>query len=278
MTRIGFVDDDLNNFHADTYLQAIRGPLAERGFTVAACTALQADAGRSWAAKNDVPYFDGPAAMRDAVDVIAVLAPSTPATHLPLCEAVLPLGKPTFVDKTFAPDPATAERVFDLAAAHGVPVQSTSALRTTAIQKAAQGLAAPLTAVNTWAGGSTFDEYGVHPMEIVVSCLGSDAVRLTRAGGNDQFELLIEFAGGQTATVNFNAGEYVPFRAALTTRKGTEIFDIDDQVLFVDAASAILDFFAAGQPLVPRAETMTIMRLLNAAAKPECRSGWVAIG
>ncbi|MEN1681107.1 MAG: Gfo/Idh/MocA family oxidoreductase [Planctomycetota bacterium] len=278
MTRIGFVDDDLNNFHADTYLKAIRGPLAGRGFTVAGCTALQSDAGRTWAAANETPYFEGPAQMAAEVDVFAVLAPSKRATHFPLCERVLPLGKPTFVDKTFAPDPATAERIFQMADAHGVPVQSTSALRTTAIQGAVQKLSAPLTAVNVWAGGSTFDEYGVHPVEIAVSCLGPGVERLTRAGGEAQFELLVEFAGGRTATINFNAGEYVPFRAALTTAKGTEVVGIDDQALFTDAASAILDFFEAGQALVPREETLAVMRLLEAAERPGCRTSWVSVG
>ncbi len=32
--KIGFVDDDLDNFHANTYLDAIRGPLLSRGWQV----------------------------------------------------------------------------------------------------------------------------------------------------------------------------------------------------------------------------------------------------
>jgi len=38
-------------------------------------------------------------------------------------------GKPTFVDKTFAPNAAAAERIFNLAAKHKTPVWSSSALR-----------------------------------------------------------------------------------------------------------------------------------------------------
>ncbi len=52
--RIGFVDDDLDNFHANTYLKALRGPLAERGWRVAGATALQAEKGRGWADRNQV--------------------------------------------------------------------------------------------------------------------------------------------------------------------------------------------------------------------------------
>jgi hypothetical protein len=46
--RIGFVDDDLDNFHSRVYLEAIRGPLKERGFVVAGATALQPEKSRAW--------------------------------------------------------------------------------------------------------------------------------------------------------------------------------------------------------------------------------------
>src|SRR5688500_14447267 len=77
--RIGFVDDDLDNFHARVYLEAIRGPLKDRGFVVAGATALQHEKSRAWAAKNNLEYFDSAAALDKAVDVYAILAPSTPA-------------------------------------------------------------------------------------------------------------------------------------------------------------------------------------------------------
>jgi hypothetical protein len=49
-------------------------------------------------------------------------APSTPETHLELCQAVLPFGKATYVDKTFAPDLATAREIFALADQHAAAV------------------------------------------------------------------------------------------------------------------------------------------------------------
>jgi hypothetical protein len=53
---------------------------------------------------------------------------------------VLPFGKTTFVDKTFAPDVATAERIFKKADQHKAALQSSSALRYTAVQKVVQEL------------------------------------------------------------------------------------------------------------------------------------------
>src|SRR5690349_20236031 len=113
--RIGFVDDDLDNFHARVYLEAIRGPLKDRGYVVSGATALQHEKSRAWAAKNNLEYHESAATLDKATDVYAILAPSTPGTHEALCGQILPFGKTTFVDKTFAPDAAAAQRIFALA-------------------------------------------------------------------------------------------------------------------------------------------------------------------
>lgn len=275
--RIGFVDDDLDNFHANTYLSALRGSLAGRGWEVAGVTALQAEKGAAWAAEKGVAYFETVADLAAAVDVMAILAPSTPETHEALAAQVLPHGMTTFIDKTFAPDTAAAARIFALADSNRVAVQSTSALRTTAIQTQLDELEDPVVNLGVWAGGASFAEYGVHPVEIAVSCLGPEAKRLTVAGADHHPTIAIEFSRGRVATIDFNAGEYTPFVAMLTTERWSRHVVVDDKRLFIDAAAAILDFFDAGQPLVPREETLAVMRILEAAKLPAARDGWVAV-
>src|SRR5437764_129473 len=110
MKRIGFVDNKLENFHANVFLKAYRDTLKSRGATVAGCFALDADNGKAWAAHNDVPYFNSVEALNDHVDAYMILAPSNPELHLKLAEMVFPFGKTTYVDKTFAPDLATAQK------------------------------------------------------------------------------------------------------------------------------------------------------------------------
>lgn len=272
-TRIGFVDDNLDNFHARTYLEALRGPLAARGFEVAGATALQSDAGAAWCAEHEIEYFASVERLLSNVDAVAVLAPSTPETHWSLCERVLPAGKPTFVDKTFAPDATTAQRIFALADRFGAPIQSTSALRTTNVQEAALGLEQPLVNMAVWAGGASWAEYGVHPVELIVSCMGPEVDSVMAAGSGDHPLVLLSFSESRTATISFNATAYVPFLTALTTPQSTQFVEVNDEHLFVDAAAAMLDFFAAGQALVPRAETLAVMRVLDAVLNPEARFG-----
>lgn len=275
--RIGFVDDDLNNFHANTYLDALRGPLSDRGYEVAGATAIQAENGVKWSEEKGVTYFPSVEELAAAVDHFVVLAPSAPETHHALCEQVLPHGKSTFVDKTFAPDVATAERIFALADENGVAIQTTSALRTTNVQQEVAQMDELLVSVAQWAGGASFEEYGIHPVELAVSCLGLEPERLTICGAVHHPTLTIAFSDGRVATIDFNAQEYVPFVAVLTGDKSCKAVVVDDSKLFVDAASAILDFFDAGEALVPRGETMAVLRILAAANRPDARKGWVTI-
>jgi hypothetical protein len=273
--RIGFVDDNLDNFHARVYLEALRGPLKERGFTVTGATALQHEKSRAWAAKNNLEYFDTPAALDKVVDVYAILAPSTPKTHEELCAAVLPFGKTTFVDKTFAPDAATAEKIFKMADQHKVALQTSSALRYTAVQKAFNR--DEVRHVVVWAPGGSYDEYVIHPTEMAVSCLGPEVQSLLRRGVDTESQLLVNFSGGRTAVVNVYVKKKTPYAASITTSKETRYLEVDTKPLFVDAAAGMLDFFAAGKELVDRRETLAIMRILDASRDPAALQGFVKV-
>ena len=50
--RIGYFDYRLDNFHAEVYLKALRGPLAHRGYQVAGATALVPEPSRDWAGER----------------------------------------------------------------------------------------------------------------------------------------------------------------------------------------------------------------------------------
>jgi predicted dehydrogenase len=276
--RIGFVDDDLDNFHTRVYLEALRGPLKDRGFVVTGATALQAEKSRAWAAKNNLEYFDTVAALDKVVDCYAVLAPSTPQTHEELCGRVLPFGKTTFVDKTFAPNAAAAERIFTLADQHKVALQTTSALRYTAVQKYVAGVGLKeIRHVIAWAPGGSYDEYAIHPLEMAVSCLGAEAQSLMRRGPDAESQLLLNFSEGRTAVVNVHVKKKTPYAASVTTTKETRYFEVDTKPLFVDAAAGMLDFFAAGKALVDRRETLALMRILDASRNPAARESFIKL-
>jgi hypothetical protein len=276
--RIGFVDDNLENFHANTFLQLSRGPLQSRGFVIAGCTGLDAAAGRAWSAKTNVPYMADVNALNAVVDAFMVLAPSTPDTHLELSRRVVPFRKPIYVDKTFAPDLATAQEIFRLADEFKTPMQSTSVLRYTSVQDEVKKTPGdPVEHMVAWGGGGSFGEYAVHPLELLVSVMGPEAEELMRRGSADRSQLLINFSGGRSAVVNVYTGSSTPYAASVTNRKGTRLIQVDQKLMFQNSLSATMDFFESRSPNVDRRETLAIMAILDAAAKPEALREFVTI-
>ncbi len=273
--RIGFVDFDLNNFHADVYLKLLRGDLQSRGFTVAGATALQAESSQAWCAQNKVPYYYDVDTLDAHIDCYAVLAPSNPEVHETLCQHVFPCGKPTYVDKTFAPDLATAERIFALADQHGVAMQTSSALRYSNVQERLAEMEGDLLHVVTWGGGSSFGEYAIHPLELAISCMGPDVERLHRRGAGECAQLLLDFSDSRTAVVNVYTNTSTPFAAALTTTGGTEYIAVDSSAIFRNTAAAMLNLFECGTASVDRRETVAIHSALDAAKTEAARSGFV---
>ncbi len=280
--RIGLVDECLGNFHSDVYLDAIRGPLAERGLTISGATALERDSGRAWAKKNQVPFFEDVDALDSAVDYYMILAPSNPACHLSLCEQVFPHGKTTYVDKTFAPDLATAKKIFQLADHYQVAVQTSSALRYTEVQavvrKRMLSSKSPVCHLAVWGGGTSLEEYAIHPLELAVSCLGAGADALLALGDAEHPHWVLRYGDGHLASIDFNAHAHVPYAAAVTTAQGTEWISVDDSHLFIDAASAILDFFTQGEAQIDRQESLLIRSILDRIQAHGAQGEFVPIG
>jgi predicted dehydrogenase len=276
--RIGFVDLNLENYHANVFLQALRGPLESRGFSVAGATGTRTPESRAWAEKNRVPLFESHDALNAAVDFFMVLAPSNPEAHLDLCQGILPFRKPTYVDKTFAPNHDIARQIFAVADKHATPIQTSSALRYTNVQDEVRKAApAKVEHMITWGGGGSFDEYAIHPLELLISVMGHEATGLMRRGTPERSQLLVEFTGGRTGVVNVFPKTNTSFAASFTTDKATRHVEVDVSKIFVNNQAAILDFFAAGKPNVDRRESLILMRLLDAARDPRALKSFVAV-
>ncbi len=277
--RIGFVDYHADNYHANMYLAACKGKLRERGFSVVGCHALREKPSRAWAAANNLDYYSDPAELNEHVDYFAVLAPSNPEAHLELCQRVIPFGKPTYVDKTFAPDTRTAKAIFALADRTGTAVQTTSALRYTNVQDtvADMGGTEAVRHIVTWGGGSSFAEYGIHPLELAISCMGPHVTRVMRRGTKTQTQLLLEFPRGRTAVVNTFIKANTPYAASISTTTETRHVPVDGNSLFVDMADAIFSFFDAGKAQIDRHESLIIRHILDRAEDPAAIGAFVKL-
>jgi len=275
--RIGYVDYKLENYHANTFLSIFREQLKDRAASVVGCFGLDQEVARAWSAKNGVPLFSSVNELAANVDAFMVLAPGNPETHWVLCEMTLPIGKPTYVDKTFAPDVETAKRIFALAEKHNAPMQTTTALRYTNVQDELKQMRHPLRHMVAWGGGSSFAEYAIHPLELVISCMGPDALSVMRRGSGDQSQLLINFSDDRTAVANVYTNADTPFAATLSTAQNTRYIKVDAGKIFVNNAAAIVDFFEAKKPNINPRESLMIRRILDVADDPGVTKGFVRL-
>ena len=264
--RIAFVDHHLDNFHANTYVKAIRETLKDRGYTVSGCFAPNDPDAKSWSTKHNVALFTDAEELNKATDFYCILAPSAPETHLDLSRRILPFGKTTYIDKTFAPDLATAHLIFELADQHRTKIQTSSALRYTDVQQKLNEVGKDkLRHMIAWGSGSSFKEYAIHPVEMVVSCMGPDCTSLMRRGAGEYSQLLLNFSNERTAVANVYTAGHTPFAAAITTTQSTQYIPVNNATLFTNMAAAILDFFDRNEPQVDRSQTLTIRKILDAA-------------
>ena len=175
---IGFVDYYINEWHANNYVGWIK-EASERlkgDFVVGyAWAELERDPGEGvttdeWCEKYGVTKCESIDELCEKSDYVIVLAPSNPETHLRYAEAVLKYGKNTYIDKTFAPDFATARKIFDIADMHNARFFSSSALRYAPELQNTKGAVSMVTE----GGGSNFEEYLIHQVEMTIKTLGTD--------------------------------------------------------------------------------------------------------
>ena len=129
----------------------------------------------------------------------------------------------------------------------------------------------------TWGGGSSFAEYAIHPLELLVSCLGAAAQSMMRRGTAEYSQLLVNFSNGRTGVANVYTHGDTPFAASVTTPKETKILTVDTSKIFVNNAAAVLDLFESRKPSVDREETIIIRRILDVAEDPAALTGFVTL-
>lgn len=285
MKKIGFIDYFLNEWHANNYPAWIRANAAETGraydvaYAWAEIDAYHGISTAEWCAEQKVGRIGTLEELVDKSDCLIVLSPDHPVQHERLASLALMSGKPVYVDKTFAPDLASAKRMIGLAAAYGTPMFTSSALRFS------RELAAyPDAKVNrgtieyvATTGPGTFANYSIHQLEMIVSLMGPGACRiksLSTAGGR---LFVIDYGTGRQASMTQMSA--APFQATIQLKDGEGVFAGPCTHFFPRFIHALLDFFDSSVPPVRPEETLSIMALLEAGgqalAAPDV---WIDIG
>lgn len=273
MKKIGFIDFFLDEWHSNNFPTWIRDNVRaknramEVAYAWAETTAPTGVDTAAWCAKNDVQELPS---LEDVVaqsDYLIVFSPDHPEHHERLSRLPLMSGKPVYIDKTFSPDLASGQRMFDLAAEHGTPMFSASSLRDALELEEylpASDRTHKIEFVAT-SGPGVYANYAVHQFEMIVALHGLGAKRvksLSSAHGN---LLAVDYGDGRKAS--FLQIPSLPFQVSLqfANGEGKHIPQVTD--IFPRQIDSLLDFFESGIPPVPRAETLEIMALIEAGKK-----------
>lgn len=278
MLHIGFIDYFLDEWHANNYPKWIRqaggaaGVEAGVSFAWAEIDKPDGLTTAAWCAQYGAERYASQEALIEASDAIIVLSPDHCERHEALAHLALRSGKPVYIDKTFAPDIAAGQRMFDLAGRHGTPLFSSSALRFAGELAPWQG--DPTIGFVATTGPGSLDTYLVHQAEMVVALLGDAPQRVLATGGDGAWQVLVDFGGRQASMLQM---PNLDFTVALSAG-GEDGRLLHPGAYFEGLIAAMIPFFRTGVPPVSRAQTMAVMALLEAARQATASPGqWVSV-
>ena len=265
MKKIGFVDYFISEWHANNYPAWIERICAEMGadYKVAYAWAeldtspVDGISTAEWCEKFGAERCATIDELCEKSDVIVILSPSNPETHLRYAEVVLKYGKRTYIDKTFAPDAKTAKEIFALGERYNTPFFSTSALR---YATELDSVDAPDSLLVT-GGGSNLPEYFIHLGEMVVGKMGAiKSVKATLNGS--QWIIQAKTESGKDATMIWGAA--MPYGAYMT-KEGKEVWKSIKSPFFDGLIADMLNFFEKGTPSFAPSQTLDVIALRDAA-------------
>ena len=195
------------------------------------------------------------------------------ASDQEVANMLLRSGKPVYVDKTFAPDYATAARIFAVAEQSGTPCWSSSALRFAEEYQAADKT--NIKGVNAW-GPNGFEDYAIHQLEPIFMMMQAPATEVMHLTNDEVYTGVLRFADGRTATLSGYA-KGSPFMMNIARSTENSVLEICSDY-FRHFIEALVEFFKNGTIPAPHSETLSIISAWGALMEAEKTPGiWVKV-
>ena len=272
MIKVGFIDYYLDEWHANNYPRLLK--TASDGRYEAYCAYAKIDSpiggmtSKQWSEKYNVPLADSIEEVIKKSDVLIVLSPDTPEMHEELTVLPLKSGKRVYIDKTFAPDKATALRIFENADKHGSKCFSSSALR----------FAAELDDIDTdkiyklySEGSGTYDMYSIHQIEPIIRLMNTDPKRVMFLSDIAHPSMVIEFADGRLVqmqqTLELQQCRGYEFSMITVDKDNMAVEYPIKSPYFGLFMKQLIHFFDTGEIPVPHRDTVNVIAVRAAGMK-----------
>lgn len=275
MKKIGVIDHFLDQYHFHNYPDWIKNASNGEMQITYAWAETEHEGGKSNAeccAEHGVTWLNSPEELIKKSDCLIVMSPDNPERHEELCKQALSSGKPTYVDKTFAPDRETALRITELAEKSGTPFFSTSALRYAPGYAVVKREGIEYIAER---GPGLFSNYAIHHIEPVVCIMGADIEKIMYIGTKNTPSLIFGYRDGRTAVIS-QLGWECPFNMAVNYSNGhAALFDAGDN-FYAEFIKELVGFFRDGRIRVPHQETLAVMTVLEYGKQAQKNPGeWI---
>lgn len=269
MKTIGFIDYYISEWHANNYPKWIKKANEELGYDFVVKYAwaekevseVDGKTTDEWCAEYGIEKCGTIEELCEKSDYLLVLAPSNPETHLRYAETALRYGKNTYIDKTFAPDFATAEKIFALGRKYGTKFFSTSALR---YAEELKDYAGRCDAATVFGSGASLEEYVIHQVETLVKLMGVGAEKIRLERTEDQYTLRFLYKDGRKANMVFLETYGLPAGFIPHTADRESAYVAIGSDFFAGLIADILRFYRTGEQPFDPAETMEVMKIRQA--------------
>ncbi len=276
--KIGFIDKYLDEWHANHLPEWLREATDVEEIYAYEQMANPHEggiSGKEWAEEHDAILCDSIEEVVEKSDFLIVLAPNYPESHEELCELPLRSGKPTYVDKTFAPDKEMAKKLIELAKEHNTPLFTTSALR----------YSDELIDVDTeniktisMRGPGPLEMYSIHYIESIVRLFGPEAESVMFIGDKENPAYIMRFSGNRYATAHQFDWD-CPFNISLKySDEKAPLYISKCNNFFIGFVKKLVEFFETAKNPVDYEETIAVIAIraaiLNAVKTP---GEWVNI-
>jgi len=260
--KIGFIDYYLDEFHADKYpawIEQATGGAMHVAYAYGLVDKKDGLSNEAWCAKQGIQLLDTIEEVVERSDYLVVLSPDHPEFHEELASIPLRSGKPTYVDKTFAPDRETAIRMFEWAEKHGTPMYSSSALRFA--KEYGELEREGVNTIESWGAGQ-YDTYAIHQIEPIVQLMGPKPQKVMYTGTSKTPALLIDFGEGKQASIH-HLGQGCPFTLGVAYENGSSKIKRVESDFFFAFIQNMVKFFESGKPIVDSKETIAIITIIE---------------
>lgn len=272
MKKIGIIDYYISNYHSNTYHEFFHKIAEEENreeyvithvFAIEDMSPSTNETTAEWCARTGAKQCATIEELCDAVDVIMILSPNHPQFHEEFAKVAFKSGKRVYVDKTFAPDYATAKRIVDCGKENGAEFWSTSATRFDPEILEFLNDDKPRMNTVTAMGGNVFDVYCIHLVELVNTFIKNGAKSVICRNGAPSSVFEITYNDGRKAFINHYEKAVLNFTCLAEIDGTCKKISVSDDI-WKNCTRALMDFFDTGVIPVSNESTLECMAILSA--------------